>query len=137
MLSKLVNDIKIDTESFDKLMRVWKALHFDAMGFSRRDLNDPKMRAVFNLTLRRGYSVPQLFVLVYCHFEWRGPSGIQEREHNTLIMNGFMLESFIKNISSYAAYCERTLTPERWNNEKELLRTVNFWNEKLFSFPTV
>ncbi len=132
---KHVEPTKINDTDFRSLIKVWCALYYDANRKAYFAKDEFKMRRIFNNIIARDCSIPQLFALVYCHFEWYGPSGTDAKEYGRLFSSGFMPESFIKNATSYAMYCDRTLG-KRWLDQTELKSIINFWNEKLFTFPT-
>lgn len=125
--------IKIKGPDFEGALKVYGALYYDALG-RIPDLGQlPRVRRVFNLILGRGYTITQLYVLLFCHFEWYGETGNDERCLHHLKANGFPIDWLPKNAHGYTSYIIGVLGDEVWGNEIKLRTVLDYWLKKLFA----
>lgn len=127
---------KIQGKDVAGIMRVYGALYYDALGRSPDASTAPKVRRILNYVLER-YNLTQLYILVFCHFEWHGEDGTSQAIFWHLRNNGFPIEWLPKNADKYSAYIAKTITSEVWWDEQKLRPILDHWMKRLFAGKAV
>lgn len=123
---------KISNDDCDKLIKIYGALYYDDLGKLPPISNMLRFRKAFNTILEK-YTVVQLFVMVFCHFEWRGHTGEMESSYSSLRIHAFPIDWLPGNADQYAAYCLWVLGKDVWENKDgKLTEIVSFWTKRLF-----
>lgn len=134
MLMKITTADKIPRltkEDYAGCVKIYQCLYYDAIGKNPYVLNEPKTRKMFNKILAE-YSMAQFVAMIFCHFEWYGPSGRQESDYQYLNSKGFPIELLVKNRNAYASYCA-SIMGDKWPDEEKLKAVLDIWLKRLMA----
>jgi len=120
------------TEFHEQVFEVYSTFHKLFFGTDFEFPETDRAKSSINKMLEI-YTEDQIIAIIFCHFEWRGHNGTDEKEFMTVYEKGFPFYWIQHRAKYYAAYIKKTLGEKVWDDPKLLKSYVDNWEIQLFT----